>query len=121
MKSKKIKRIIERYLDDVPLVGIAVNRFCSYADFSETDALNMELCVVEAVTNSIQLPRPTRTVANDRFLLQSLGVARLGIYHRPAGMRGLCAVPAKSPAHDAAGFGRLGFDFYDCTAHFCYG
>lgn len=54
MKSRKIKLIIESDLDDVPLVGIAVNRFCSYADFSVTDALNVELCVIEAVTNCIK-------------------------------------------------------------------
>ena len=54
MASKKIKLTIESNLDDVPLVGIAVNRFCIYASFSETDAFNIELCVVEAVTNSIK-------------------------------------------------------------------
>ena len=54
MGSRKIKLIIESDLDDVPLVGIAVNRFCSYAAFSETDAFNIELCVIEAVTNSIK-------------------------------------------------------------------
>ena len=54
MASKKIKLTIESNLDDVPLVGIAVNRFCVYASFSETDAFNVELCVVEAVTNSIK-------------------------------------------------------------------
>ena len=54
MASKKIKLTIESNLDDVPLVGIAVNRFCIYASFSETEAFNIELCVVEAVTNSIK-------------------------------------------------------------------
>jgi len=54
MGLRKVKLIIESDLDDVPLVGIAVNRFCSYAAFSETDAFNMELCVIEAVTNSIK-------------------------------------------------------------------
>jgi serine/threonine-protein kinase RsbW len=54
MGLRKVKLIIESDLDDVPLVGIAVNRFCSYAAFSETDAFNIELCVVEAVTNSIK-------------------------------------------------------------------
>jgi serine/threonine-protein kinase RsbW len=54
MGLRKVKLIIESDLDDVPLVGIAVNRFCSYAAFSETDAFNIELCVIEAVTNSIK-------------------------------------------------------------------
>ncbi|EFK09097.1 ATPase/histidine kinase/DNA gyrase B/HSP90 domain protein [delta proteobacterium NaphS2] len=54
MASKRIKLTIESNLDDVPLVGIAVNRFCVYASLSETDAFNVELCVVEAVTNSIK-------------------------------------------------------------------
>ncbi len=54
MGLRKVKVIIESELDDIPLVGIAVNRFCSYAAFSETDAFNIELCVIEAVTNSIK-------------------------------------------------------------------
>jgi len=54
MGLRKIKLIIESNLDDVPLIGIAVNRFCAYAAFSETDAFNVELCVIEAVTNSIK-------------------------------------------------------------------
>jgi serine/threonine-protein kinase RsbW len=54
MGLRKIKLIIESNLDDVPLMGIAVNRFCSYAAFSETDAFNVELCVIEAITNSIK-------------------------------------------------------------------
>jgi len=54
MASKKIKLIIESNLDDIPLVGIAVNRFCAYVSFSETDAFNIELCVIEAVTNCIK-------------------------------------------------------------------
>ena len=54
MGLRKVKLIIESDLDDVPLVGIAVNRFCSYASFSEIDAFNIELCVIEAVTNSIK-------------------------------------------------------------------
>ena len=54
MGLRKIKIIIESDLNDIPLVGVAVNRFCSYADFSETDAFNIELCVIEAVTNSIK-------------------------------------------------------------------
>ncbi len=54
MGLRKVKLIIESDLNDVPLVGIAVNRFCVYADFSETDAFNVELCVIEAVTNSIK-------------------------------------------------------------------
>ena len=54
MGLRKVKLIIDSDLADVPLVGIAVNRFCSYAAFSETDAFNIELCVIEAVTNSIK-------------------------------------------------------------------
>ena len=54
MALRKVTLIIESNLNDVPLVGIAVNRFSSYAAFSEIDAFNIELCVIEAVTNSIK-------------------------------------------------------------------
>ena len=69
----------------------------------------------------IVLGRRQRSTKNDQLLLQSLGVARLDVYHRPAGMRGLCTVLAEGLAHGAAGLGRLGFDFCDCTAYSYFG
>ena len=69
----------------------------------------------------VQLPCPARSAKNDRLLLQSLGVTRLDIYHRPADMRGLCTVPAAGPAHDTAGLGRLGSDLCDRTAYSYFG
>ncbi len=51
---RKVKMVIESNLADVPLIGIAVNRFCTYAGFRETDAFNVELCVTEGVTNAIK-------------------------------------------------------------------
>ncbi len=51
---RKIRLTIDSNLDDVSLVGIAVNRFATYAGVSEMDAFNIELCVTEAVTNCIK-------------------------------------------------------------------
>jgi len=41
-------------MENVPLVGMSVNRLCLAASFSALDAFNIELCVVEAITNSIR-------------------------------------------------------------------
>lgn len=54
MGFRKVKMVIDSNLEDIPLIGIAVNRFSTYAAFSETDAFNIELCVVEGVTNAIK-------------------------------------------------------------------
>ena len=54
MKLKEIRLSIESILDNVPLVSAAVNRLCSMALFSESDAHAIELCVTEAAVNSIK-------------------------------------------------------------------
>jgi len=50
---KSIRFVIDSDLENVPLVGMSVNRLCSLVPFPETEAYIMELCVVEAVNNSI--------------------------------------------------------------------
>jgi len=54
MGLKKMKFIIDSDLDNVPLIGISINKLCSLTPFSERMAFQMELCVVEAVTNCIK-------------------------------------------------------------------
>jgi serine/threonine-protein kinase RsbW len=54
MGHKRVKFTIDSDLDQVCLIGMAVNKLCLMFSFSPADAYNMELCVVEAVTNSIK-------------------------------------------------------------------
>lgn len=54
MDFKRITFIIESHMQNVPLIGMSVNKLCLAASFSAIDAFNIELCVVEAVTNSIR-------------------------------------------------------------------
>lgn len=49
-----IQFIIASRVQDVRLIGLAVNRLCATHGFSEMDAFGIELCVVEAVTNAIE-------------------------------------------------------------------
>lgn len=49
-----IQFIIASRIQDVRLIGLAVNKLCSFHGFSEMDAFGIELCVVEAVTNAIE-------------------------------------------------------------------
>jgi len=54
MDPKCVTFIIDSDVKNVPLVGMSVNRLCRAASYSALDAFNIELCVVEAVTNSIR-------------------------------------------------------------------
>jgi len=44
---------IDSRLENVGLIGMAVNKLCSLAPFSDVGRYQIELCVVEAVTNAI--------------------------------------------------------------------
>jgi len=54
MGLKSVKFIIDSDIENVPLIGMAVNKLCLSLSFSTIDSFNIELCVVEAVTNSIR-------------------------------------------------------------------
>lgn len=54
MDFKRVTFLIDSRMENVPLVGMALNRLCLAASFSTIDAFNIELCTVEAVTNSIR-------------------------------------------------------------------
>ncbi|MCD6304818.1 MAG: ATP-binding protein [Deltaproteobacteria bacterium] len=54
MDPRGVTFVIDSDMKNVPLVGMSVNRLCRAASFSTLDAFHIELCVVEAVTNSIR-------------------------------------------------------------------
>jgi len=54
MGIRSIKFIIDSNLENVPLIGMSVNKLCSSTSFSDIDSFSIELCVVEAITNSIK-------------------------------------------------------------------
>lgn len=54
MGNRSVKFIIDSNLENIPLIGMSVNKICSSTSFSDIDSFNVELCVVEAVTNSIK-------------------------------------------------------------------
>ena len=51
---KRLQLAIESNLGDVSLVGVAVHRVCQQLGFDDARAGQVELCVVEAVTNAIR-------------------------------------------------------------------
>jgi serine/threonine-protein kinase RsbW len=53
-KAKGIKFTIDSHLEHIGLVGLAVQALCSYVGFSEVEAYQIQLCVVEAVTNVVK-------------------------------------------------------------------
>jgi serine/threonine-protein kinase RsbW len=53
IKVKTIKFIIDSNLEDVALVGMSINRLCSLNPVLEQESFMTELCVVEAINNSI--------------------------------------------------------------------
>ena len=54
MGFRSVKFTIDSNLENVPFIGMSVNKLCSSTSFSDIDSFNIELCVVEAVTNSIK-------------------------------------------------------------------
>ena len=54
MGIRSVKFTIDSNLENVPLIGMSVNKLCSSVSFSNIDSFNIELCVVEAITNSIK-------------------------------------------------------------------
>lgn len=53
-QAKAIKLTIDSRLEDIGLVGLAVQALCSYVGFSTVEAYQIQLCVVEAVTNVVK-------------------------------------------------------------------
>jgi len=54
MKQRKIVFSIESDMKNVSLIGMTINKLCSLIPFSEVEAYQVELCVVEAVNNCIE-------------------------------------------------------------------
>ena len=54
MKSREIKLTIDSNLENVFLIGLAVNSICSHMPLSDLESYHMEVCVVEAVNNMIK-------------------------------------------------------------------
>lgn len=54
MGFRSTRLIIDSKLKNVALVGKAVNELCSSVRMHDVEAFQIELCVVEAVTNSIK-------------------------------------------------------------------
>ena len=54
MESKEIQLSIDSVLDNVPLIGAAASKLCTLTPLSESDAHAIELCLTEAVVNSIK-------------------------------------------------------------------
>jgi serine/threonine-protein kinase RsbW len=54
MESREIKLIIDSNLENVFLVGLAINSICSHTLLSDLESYHMEVCVVEAVNNMIK-------------------------------------------------------------------
>ncbi len=52
-KEKKITIKINSDLDNVALVGTAINRLCSFLSLSNEDCADIQISVVEAVNNAI--------------------------------------------------------------------
>ena len=54
MSARKIKFIIDSDLTLIPLVGSAINKICLLTSLSQIECDQIELCAVEAITNSIK-------------------------------------------------------------------
>ena len=87
MATSEIKLAISSRLENVALMGMAVNKMCSVTPLSEIESLQVELCVVEACNNVIKHGyghephhelEVVVTLGLDRILIsiRDLGIAR---------------------------------------------
>ena len=53
-EAKGIKFTIDSRLGHIGLVGLAVQAICSYVGLNDVEAFQIQLCVVEAVTNVVK-------------------------------------------------------------------
>ena len=53
MNPKSIRLAIDSRIENICLVGMAVNKICSIATLTQVERYQIELCLVEAVTNAI--------------------------------------------------------------------
>jgi serine/threonine-protein kinase RsbW len=54
MKTKQFGLIIDSRLENIPKVSTAVNNFCSQIPLNSEEIYGIELCITEAVVNSIK-------------------------------------------------------------------
>jgi len=54
MTPKRVKLVIDSDPEQVSLIGMAINKLCSLTPLSDSESNQIELCVVEAVNNSIE-------------------------------------------------------------------
>ena len=54
MSERRIKLTVDSSLDDVFLIGLTVNKICSYIRLTELECYQMEVSVVEGVNNAIR-------------------------------------------------------------------
>ena len=54
MQPKQIKLVIPSEFENAALIGPLINKICTLVPFSEGECDQIELCVIEAVNNSIQ-------------------------------------------------------------------
>ena len=52
-ESQMIKLVIDSRLENVFLVGLAVQNYCTYLSFNDVEAYQIQLCAVEAANNAI--------------------------------------------------------------------
>lgn len=52
--KREVVLTIDSRLENVALIGVAVRAICELAHFSDAAAYDMELCAVEAVSNSVR-------------------------------------------------------------------
>ena len=51
MAERRIKLIVDSCLEDVFLIGLTVNKICSYIRLTEVECYQMEVSVVEAASS----------------------------------------------------------------------
>lgn len=83
--TRKITLSIDSELDHIGLIGLAVNKICRSIPLTEVDSYQVELCVVEAVTNCVEHAYQGKS-GNTVHVDIDIGKNRVGFTIRDAGI-----------------------------------
>jgi serine/threonine-protein kinase RsbW len=76
MRAGMVRLTIDSRVDHVHMIGLAVRGICASIPLSEEDAYQVELCIVEAVNNSVEHAYHGES-GHDVTVVASLGAGRL--------------------------------------------
>ncbi len=118
-----VKLSIDSRLENVYLIGLAIRHYGLYLDLGETEAYNLELCVVEAVNNAIKhgchgqagYTVDVAMTIEPEWIVVKVSNCCSSPFHLPEGDAGSLGVDLEAPAESGRGLGLIHLVMDDVT------